>query len=130
VKVRSGLGLAVAILIDATIVRMGLVPAAMALMGKANWWLPGWLDRILPHVAVESASDVAEPAHAHVEHGVRRHAGQHKRRDRRPEGHTRCDPGGNDRHGRGDRAHHAAPIVRAWVSGSRHWLRDGLKPEL
>ncbi|GAA0924915.1 MMPL family transporter [Kribbella koreensis] len=43
-----GLGLAVAIFIDATIVRMLLVPAAMKLLGAANWWLPGWLDRLLP----------------------------------------------------------------------------------
>jgi putative drug exporter of the RND superfamily len=49
-----GLGLAVAILIDATIVRMVLVPATMALLGKANWWLPTWLDRILPEVSVEA----------------------------------------------------------------------------
>jgi RND superfamily putative drug exporter len=43
-----GLGLAVAVLIDATLVRMVLVPAVMELLGKANWWLPGPLDRILP----------------------------------------------------------------------------------
>jgi RND superfamily putative drug exporter len=43
-----GLGLAVAILIDATVVRLVLVPAVMELLGKANWWLPGWLDRLLP----------------------------------------------------------------------------------
>ena len=49
-----GLGLAVAILIDATVVRMMLVPATMALLGKANWWLPAWLDRILPAVTVEA----------------------------------------------------------------------------
>jgi putative drug exporter of the RND superfamily len=49
-----GLGLAVAIAIDATVVRMMLVPAAMALLGNANWWLPAWLDRILPVVAVEA----------------------------------------------------------------------------
>ncbi len=55
-----GLGLAVAILVDATIVRMVLVPATMALLGKANWWLPGWLDRILPRVSVEGPRD-AEP---------------------------------------------------------------------
>ena len=42
-----------AILIDATLVRMVLVPATMALLGKANWWLPGWLDRVLPHLTVE-----------------------------------------------------------------------------
>jgi RND superfamily putative drug exporter len=49
-----GLGLATAIAIDATIVRMVLVPATMALMGRANWWLPGWLDRVLPHLSVET----------------------------------------------------------------------------
>ncbi len=48
-----GLGLATAILVDATIVRMVLVPATMALLGKANWWLPAWLDRLLPHLTVE-----------------------------------------------------------------------------
>ena len=55
-----GLGLATAILIDATIVRMVLVPAAMALLGDANWWLPGWLDRVLPHLSVEGSQE-AEP---------------------------------------------------------------------
>ena len=43
-----GLGLAVAVLIDATIVRMVLVPATMELLGGRNWWLPGWLDRRPP----------------------------------------------------------------------------------
>ncbi|MGW7380622.1 MMPL family transporter [Streptomyces sp. NPDC054794] len=43
-----GLGLATAIFIDATVVRMVLVPATMTLLGKANWWLPRWLDRVLP----------------------------------------------------------------------------------
>ncbi|MEV6247903.1 MMPL family transporter [Streptomyces sp. NPDC051742] len=43
-----GLGLATAIFIDATVVRMVLVPATMTLLGRANWWLPRWLDRILP----------------------------------------------------------------------------------
>ena len=43
-----GLGLATAILLDATLVRMVLVPATMTLLGNANWWLPGWLDRLLP----------------------------------------------------------------------------------
>ena len=56
-----GLGLAVAVAIDATLVRMVLVPAAMALLGKANWWLPSWLDRLLPQLHVEGA---AEPAPA------------------------------------------------------------------
>jgi RND superfamily putative drug exporter len=49
-----GLGLATAIALDATVVRMVLVPATMALMGRANWWLPGWLDRLLPHISLES----------------------------------------------------------------------------
>jgi RND superfamily putative drug exporter len=48
-----GLGLAVAVLIDATIVRMVLVPSTMELLGDANWWLPKWLDRILPKIDVE-----------------------------------------------------------------------------
>jgi RND superfamily putative drug exporter len=43
-----GLGMATAIALDATVVRMVLVPATMALLGRWNWWLPGWLDRILP----------------------------------------------------------------------------------
>ena len=48
-----GLGNAVAIALDATLVRLILVPAAMQLMGKWNWWLPGWLDRLLPHIDIE-----------------------------------------------------------------------------
>jgi RND superfamily putative drug exporter len=48
-----GLGLAVAILIDATLVRMVLVPSVMELLGKANWWMPAWLDRVVPHLGVE-----------------------------------------------------------------------------
>ena len=48
-----GTGLATAIFLDATIVRMILVPATMELLGDRNWWLPKWLDKILPHVAVE-----------------------------------------------------------------------------
>ena len=48
-----GIGLATAVLVDATVVRMVLVPATMELLGDRNWWLPGWLDRLLPHVHVE-----------------------------------------------------------------------------
>jgi RND superfamily putative drug exporter len=51
-----GLGLAVSILVDATLVRMVLVPAAMVLLGDANWWLPRGLDRILPRVDLEAES--------------------------------------------------------------------------
>jgi putative drug exporter of the RND superfamily len=56
-----GLGLATAILVDATLVRMVLVPATMALLGKANWWLPGWLDRILPQLTVEGDARNSQP---------------------------------------------------------------------
>ena len=48
-----GLGLAVAVLIDATLVRMVLVPATMELLGARNWWIPRWLDRMLPRINVE-----------------------------------------------------------------------------
>ena len=48
-----GLGLAIAVLVDATVVRMVLVPATMELLGDRNWWIPRWLDRILPNIDVE-----------------------------------------------------------------------------
>jgi putative drug exporter of the RND superfamily len=50
-----GVGLAVAVIIDATIVRCLLVPALMILMGKLNWYMPKWLDRTVPHVSIEGA---------------------------------------------------------------------------
>jgi putative drug exporter of the RND superfamily len=60
-----GTGLAAAILLDATIVRMLLVPATMELLGDRNWWLPHWLDRILPNLDVEGhAEPVPEVAPA------------------------------------------------------------------
>jgi RND superfamily putative drug exporter len=54
-----GIGFAVAIFIDATLIRMLIVPSTMELLGDANWWLPRWLDRILPHLDVEGPSDEA-----------------------------------------------------------------------
>jgi RND superfamily putative drug exporter len=48
-----GLGLAVAVFVDATIVRLILVPSTMELLGEWNWWFPRWLDRILPRLNVE-----------------------------------------------------------------------------
>ena len=48
-----GLGLALAVFIDATIVRMVLVPATMELLGDRNWWIPKWIDRMLPKIDVE-----------------------------------------------------------------------------
>jgi RND superfamily putative drug exporter len=56
-----GLGLAVAIAIDATIVRVVLVPATMELLGRANWWLPGWLERVLPKVHAEGPVSLVQP---------------------------------------------------------------------
>ena len=55
-----GLGMAVAVFVDATVVRMILVPATMELLGAKNWWMPKWLDRILPHLNVEGTHEVAE----------------------------------------------------------------------
>jgi RND superfamily putative drug exporter len=50
-----GVGLAVAVVLDATVVRCLLVPALMLLMGRANWWIPGWLERVVPHTSIEGA---------------------------------------------------------------------------
>jgi RND superfamily putative drug exporter len=54
-----GLGLATAIFIDATLVRTVLVPATMELLGRSNWWLPAWLDRLLPRVSVDAEGSLA-----------------------------------------------------------------------
>jgi uncharacterized membrane protein YdfJ with MMPL/SSD domain len=60
-----GLGCAVAIALDATLVRLILVPAAMKLMGKWNWWMPSWLDRLLPRLSFEDGGQAEpEPAEA------------------------------------------------------------------
>ncbi len=55
-----GIGLAVAVLVDATVVRMMLVPSVMEILGHANWYLPKWLDKVLPHLNVEGSP----PRHA------------------------------------------------------------------
>ena len=51
-----GIGMATAILVDATVVRMVLAPALMQLMGRANWWIPSWLDRVLPRLDAPAAA--------------------------------------------------------------------------
>ncbi len=51
-----GLGLALAVLLDATLVRMVIVPATMELLGDRNWWIPKWLDRLLPHLEIERSA--------------------------------------------------------------------------
>ena len=48
-----GIGMAAAVVIDATIIRLVLVPASMELLGDKNWWMPAWLDRIVPHLDIE-----------------------------------------------------------------------------
>ena len=52
-----GLGLASAIALDALVIRTVLVPAAMHLLGRWNWWLPRWLDRVVPHVSIDPPED-------------------------------------------------------------------------
>ena len=60
-----GIGMAVAVFMDATVVRMVLVPATMALLGRRNWWLPAWLDRLLPTVEVEGTRHEPAPGRTH-----------------------------------------------------------------
>jgi putative drug exporter of the RND superfamily len=59
-----GLGLATAVFLDATVVRLILVPATMELLGRRNWWIPRWLDRVVPHLDVESAPTDPSPIYA------------------------------------------------------------------
>jgi RND superfamily putative drug exporter len=67
-----GLGLAIAVFLDATLVRMVLVPATMALLGDRNWWMPHWLDRLVPHFAIEPTATTAAGPSAELESaGVR-----------------------------------------------------------
>jgi RND superfamily putative drug exporter len=68
-----GLGLAVAIAIDATVIRCLLVPAIMVIMRRANWWIPRWLDRVLPHLSVEGGNFIVsrEAAMARAQRGER-----------------------------------------------------------
>ncbi|MEK9998725.1 MAG: MMPL family transporter, partial [Acidimicrobiaceae bacterium] len=63
-----GLGLATAIFVDATIVRIVLVPATMKLLGDNNWWIPAWLDRLIPHIDIEGDSALPEPEFEPVAH--------------------------------------------------------------
>jgi RND superfamily putative drug exporter len=58
-----GVGLASAVLIDATVVRIVLVPATMTLLGERNWWLPAWLDRLLPNLDIEGGAGLPEPTY-------------------------------------------------------------------
>ncbi|GIH66652.1 membrane protein [Microbispora siamensis] len=70
-----GVGLAVAITVDATLIRGFLVPATMVLLDRLNWWIPRWLDRILPNLSIEGHEEDGEPAAAEPELvGAGRHA--------------------------------------------------------
>ena len=57
-----GIGLATAIFVDATIVRMILVPAVMQLLGNRNWWVPRWLERLLPRLDLEPRAATTKSA--------------------------------------------------------------------
>jgi RND superfamily putative drug exporter len=57
-----GIGLASAIFLDATVVRMVLVPAVMQILGDRNWWIPGWLEKVLPSIDVERGPAAAPEA--------------------------------------------------------------------
>ncbi|HEX7589691.1 MAG TPA: MMPL family transporter [Demequinaceae bacterium] len=62
-----GLGLAAAVFLDAFVIRVTLMPAVMRLLGRANWWMPRWLDRILPHVDLDKGDDATPGAPGHAE---------------------------------------------------------------
>jgi RND superfamily putative drug exporter len=70
-----GLGLGLAILIDVLIVRLVIAPAVVTLLGDRAWWLPGWLDKVLPNVSLEGHLEEgvdrtpAEPARVPIVHG-------------------------------------------------------------
>jgi RND superfamily putative drug exporter len=61
---QMGVGLAVAVLLDATVIRGVLLPAAMKLLGEWNWWMPSWLGRFLPRLSFEGGKHEPEPAEA------------------------------------------------------------------
>jgi RND superfamily putative drug exporter len=65
-----GLGLAVAVLVDATVVRMVLVPSVMQILGRRNWWMPAWLDRFIPTLGVEVEVPPPAPAAAATSAGA------------------------------------------------------------
>ncbi len=67
-----GIGLAPAVLLDAFLLRTLLVPALMHLSGRGNWWLPGWLDPLLPHLSIEPAT---QPPGAAARPGSGQHGG-------------------------------------------------------
>jgi putative drug exporter of the RND superfamily len=81
-----GLGLATAVFVDATVVRCILVPASMRLLGDANWWLPSWLGRILPHLDVEGGAGLPDPVYRRHHHPVFEAPDEEQVRAREPAG--------------------------------------------
>jgi RND superfamily putative drug exporter len=67
-----GLGLAAAVFLDAFVIRVTLMPAVMRLLGRANWWMPLWLDRILPHVDLDTGDDATPGSQGDAEVPVER----------------------------------------------------------
>ncbi|GAB2746552.1 MMPL family transporter [Streptomyces bullii] len=79
-----GLGLAVSVLIDATVVRLLMVPAVMTLLGRHAWWTPRWLDRALPHIDAEGEGEAPAPkapSRVMAERATASHAQQQHDRD-------------------------------------------------
>ena len=95
-----GVGMAAAIFIDATVVRLLLVPAVMHMLGKANWWMPAWLGRILPELHVEGHPEDHLPARVRRRPALRASRSQVERQVRRREGDVdrgdTLDPGAVD----------------------------------
>ena len=84
----TGVGLAVAVFLDATVIRLVLVPATMALLGEWNWWVPRWLDRLLPHIDVDAAVPVTPYAEI-------RDVDDHDDRERHPHHRAAGHPAGS-----------------------------------
>ena len=79
-----GIGLASAIFLDATLVRMVLVPAVMQLLGSRNWWIPDWLERILPRLDVERVAAAGAESGSGVRGSLERSAQAPPERDAGP----------------------------------------------
>jgi RND superfamily putative drug exporter len=73
-----GIGLGAAVLLDAFVLRTVLVPAAMHLFGNANWWLPAWLDKRLPHLSIDPPEDPPAPVALPEPRSGRQHAPAHR----------------------------------------------------
>ena len=85
-----GLGMAAAVAVDATVVRCVLVPAIMALLGSAGWWMPAWLERVTPKFSIEGNEWFAEHA-TPPPRRRRRHTNHRSRKTRRTETATQPD---------------------------------------